>query len=98
MEEFKSKEPIAPELREEAIEKILAANPQIDHHTQIHMADQMRRNGRWGTCSGCPRKEANDIEELTYGHGKARIRFFPEQCGNTNNIDHWLGVDSLDEK
>jgi len=96
--ERQGNQPVPSELREKAIQKNLEENPKMDHHTQVHMADQMKRNGRWGTCSGCPRETVNDIEELTYGHGNAKVRFFPEQCSNTNRYDHWFGVDALDEE
>lgn len=42
---------------------------------------QFSRNGRWGTCGGCPR----DSNGNTY----------PEFCGLTNRHDHNLDVDAL---
>ena len=39
------------------------------------------RNGRWGTCSDCPRDEA----------GMA----YPERCNNTMLPPHHLGIDAL---
>ncbi len=42
------------------------------------------RNGRWGTCSGCPRTIAGGI--------------FPEFCADTARYDHQLTVDDLAEQ
>lgn len=42
-----------------------------DHHSR---AELIARNGRWGTCSGCPR----DL------NGKV----FPERCEYTGRYDH----------
>lgn len=45
---------------------------------------QFSRNGRWGTCAGCPRD----------GHG----HILPELCSYTERYDHNLNVDSLAEQ
>jgi hypothetical protein len=51
-------------------------------HREIKPAFVMfSRNGRWGTCGGCPR-DAN---------GAA----YPELCQFTERHDHWLDVDAL---
>lgn len=42
------------------------------------------RNGRWGTCSGCPR----DSEHVAY----------PEFCEFTIRYDHWLTAESLAQR
>jgi hypothetical protein len=42
---------------------------------------QFARNGRWGTCAGCPR----DTEGRAY----------PEFCADINRHDHQLDVDKL---
>ena len=39
------------------------------------------RNGRWGTCGGCPRDGAG--------------RKLPELCEDTDRADHQLDVDAL---
>lgn len=43
---------------------------------------QFARNGRWGTCSGCP-----------YADGQK----FPEFCEDTNRYDHKLTLPQLVE-
>lgn len=45
---------------------------------------QFSRNGRWGTCSDCPRDT----------HGRA----YPEACRETSRDDHALDVDALAEQ
>jgi hypothetical protein len=45
-----------------------------DHNERTAL---LLRNGRWGTCSGCPRD--------ALGHA------FPEECKFTNRYDHNLG-------
>lgn len=42
------------------------------------------RNGRWGTCVGCPR----DSEHMAY----------PEFCQFTTRYDHWLNAARLAER
>lgn len=42
---------------------------------------QFARNGRWGTCAGCPRDTLGNV--------------FPEFCEFTKRYDHQLGVDEL---
>jgi len=44
---------------------------------------QFARNGRYGTCGGCPR----DVQGNAY----------PEHCADTDRYDHQLGVSSLAE-
>jgi hypothetical protein len=44
-----------------------------DHHSR---AELIARNGRWGTCSGCPRDAKGTV--------------FPERCGFTDRYDHNL--------
>lgn len=44
---------------------------------------QFARNGRWGTCGGCPR----DTDKHAY----------PEFCPDTDRYDHQLTIDSLVE-
>lgn len=44
--------------------------------------EQFRRNGRWGTCTSCPKIE-----------GKA----YPEMCVNTDRNDHKLTLEELVE-
>jgi hypothetical protein len=44
---------------------------------------QFARNGRWGTCGGCPR----DVQGNAY----------PEHCADTDRYDHQLGASSLAE-
>lgn len=48
--------------------------------TRQALAD-FSRNGRWGTCGGCPRD----------GTGKK----LPELCEDTDRSDHQLDIDSL---
>jgi hypothetical protein len=42
---------------------------------------QCSRNGRWGTCGGCPRDRENHA--------------YPEFCGDTKRYDHQLTVAEL---
>ena len=44
--------------------------------------EQFRRNGRWGTCTDCPRIEG---------------RVYPELCVNTKRSDHNLTLEELVE-
>jgi len=47
-----------------------------DHHSR---AELIARNGRWGTCSGCPRDAKGNV--------------FPERCEFTNRYDHNISPD-----
>ena len=87
--------PISPELREEAIKRILKNNPMMEEHTKIRMMDQMRRNGRWGTCVDCPDDQGRTFAGNMMGDGRSN-KIFPENCPNTDRYDHWLGIDALD--
>ena len=54
-----------------------------DHQKKIHasFADafyQFARNGRWGTCAGCPRDSEGGI--------------YPEFCADTERYDHKLDI------
>jgi hypothetical protein len=44
---------------------------------------QFSRNGRWGTCAGCPRDENNHA--------------YPEFCQSTDRYDHHLTIEQLSE-
>lgn len=51
-----------------------------------HLRDSFRqfaRNGRWGTCGGCPHDEEG--------------RAYPEFCASTDRYDHRLTVEDLAE-
>jgi hypothetical protein len=56
-----------------AVEALLATVPPLgpNHHERDELS---ARNGRWGTCTCCPRDEQG--------------RAFPERCVNTNRYDH----------
>ena len=47
-----------------------------DHH---HRAELIARNGRWGTCGGCPRDAKGNV--------------FPERCDYTTRSDHNISPD-----
>jgi hypothetical protein len=47
-----------------------------DHHSRNEL---ILRNGRWGTCSACPRRD---------GH------VYPEECVETKRYDHLLTAKS----
>jgi len=65
----------------------MAPSVNIDEKTQFalrEMADSFRqfsRNGRWGTCVGCPRDS----------HGNA----YPEFCSLTSRYDHQMTASEL---
>lgn len=46
--------------------------------------DSFDRNGRWGTCSSCPRNGRGDV--------------FPEYCDYTDRYDHQLTIEGLAEQ
>ncbi len=54
---------------------------QKKHNGVIDGFRQFMRNGRWGTCVGCPRDKQN--------------RAYPEFCSSTKRYDHQLNVDEL---
>ncbi|HCC23151.1 TPA: hypothetical protein DF272_03160 [Candidatus Falkowbacteria bacterium] len=90
--ESQGNQPVPPELREEAIKKILEESPNMENFRKEQMTEQMRRNGRWGTCVDCP-----DDQGRTYGASRSN-KVMPENCPETDRYDHWLGIDALDEK
>ncbi len=51
--------------------KLTATALPPDHHSR---AELIARNGRWGTCSGCPRNKLGKV--------------FPERCQFTDRYDH----------
>jgi len=53
------------------------------HNSLLDCFRQFMRNGRWGTCAGCPRDNQNHA--------------YPEFCSNTNRYDHQLTLDGLAE-
>lgn len=57
---------------------ILRAHPR-NHHQRIEL---LLRNGRWGTCSGCPRDPDGTIH--------------PEQCQFTRRYDHNIYTSNAD--
>jgi hypothetical protein len=52
-----------------------------NHDTTVGAFKQFIRNGRWGTCAGCPRDEDGNV--------------YPEFCGYTERYDHQLNIDGL---
>lgn len=68
---------LCPESHTAAVYKLTAEkldDPKPDHHQR---AAQLARNGRWGTCSGCP-EDHNGV-------------IYPERCQFTDRYDHNLG-------
>ena len=51
-----------------------------DHHSRNEL---LLRNGRWGTCVDCPKRDGN---------------IFPEECINTTRYDHNIEVFPETEK
>jgi hypothetical protein len=77
-------------LREKAIKLILQKDPNMEPYKKAQMEDQMRRNGRYGTCADCP-----DDKGGSFGNYKSN-KLMPENCKNTDRSDHWLGYNLFD--
>ena len=57
-------------------EAMVDRHPKSDHHSR---AELLARNGRWGTCAACPRRDG---------------KVYPEECEFTTRSDHALTAEN----